>query len=108
MLDENGKPMNYYKNGKKTALIYTMNVPEEALDAYHYRDILGYTNAFPMKMVFGHCEELYVCNTYQFKDYSRYAINMFKEEDKAKHREAHFPIDLQNAFDLGKHLVEIA
>ncbi len=93
---------------KKTALIYTMNVPEEALGAYHYRDILGNTNALPMKMVFGHCEELYVCNTYQFKDYSRYAINMFKEEDKAAYRDAHFQIDLQNAFDLGKRLVEMS
>ena len=106
VLDENGKPDNYYKNGKKTALIYTMNVPAEALDTYHYPDILGKTNAFPMKMVFGHCEELYICNTYQFKDYSRYAINMFKEEDKAAYRDAHFQIDLQNAFDLGKQLVE--
>ena len=108
MLDENGKPDNYYKNGKKTALLYTMNVPAEALDAYHYRDTLRNTNAFPMQMVFGHCEELYVCNTYQFKDYSRYAFNLFKEEDKAAYRDAHFPIDLQNAFDLGKRLVEIA
>lgn len=41
-----------------------------------------------------------------YYDYSRYAINMFKEEDKAAYRDAHFQIDLQNAFDLGKRLVE--
>ena len=105
-LDENGKPDNYFKNGKKTAMIYTMNVPENALDAYHYRELLG-LNANCMKMVFGHCEELYVCNTYQFKDYSKYAINMFKEEDKALYRKEHFPIDLQNAFELGKRLAEM-
>lgn len=105
VLDENGKPNNYFKNGKKTAMIYTMNVPEEALDAYNYPQILK-ANADCMKMVFGHCEELYICNTYQFKDYSKYDINMFKEEDKARHRKDHFPIDLQNAFDLGKRLAE--
>ncbi len=105
VLDENGKPNNYFKNGKKTAMIYTMNVPEEALDAYNYPQILK-ANADCMKMVFGHCEELYICNTYQFKDYSKYDINMFKEEDKARHRKDHFPIDLQNAFALGKRLAE--
>lgn len=105
VLDENGKPNNYFKNGKKTAMIYTMNVPEQALNAYNYPTILK-ANSDCMKMVFGHCEELYICNTYQFKDYSRYAINMFKEEDKARHRKEHFPIDLQNAFDLGKRLAE--
>ncbi|MBQ8036067.1 MAG: flavodoxin family protein [Proteobacteria bacterium] len=105
VLDENGKPNNYFKNGKKTAMIYTMNVPEEALDAYNYPQILK-ANADCMKMVFGHCEELYICNTYQFKDYSKYDINMFKEDDKARHRKDHFPIDLQNAFDLGKRLAE--
>ena len=62
ILDENGKPNNYFKNGKKTAMIYTMNVPEEALDAYNYPQILK-ANADCMKMVFGHCEELYICNT---------------------------------------------
>ena len=31
MLDENGKPMNFHKKVLPTALIYTMNVPEEYL-----------------------------------------------------------------------------
>ncbi len=61
-----------------------------------------------MSLVFGHCESLFVCNTYQFKNYSRYAINLFKEEDKAKYRDEHFNIDLENAFNLGKRLVKMA
>ena len=61
-----------------------------------------------MSLVFGHCESLFVCNTYQFKDYSRYASNLFKEEDKAKYRDEHFQIDLDNAYSLGKRLVEMA
>jgi multimeric flavodoxin WrbA len=107
MLDENGKPMNFHKKVLPTALIYTMNVPEEFLGNYHYKEAFS-AHESAMSLVFGHCESLFVCNTYQFKDYSKYAINMFKEEDKARHRDAHFPIDLQNAFDLGKRLVEMA
>lgn len=32
----------------------------------------------------------------------------FSEEDKRRYRDEHFPTDLQNAFDLGKRLVEKA
>ena len=102
MLDENGKPIKVLP----TALIYTMNVPEELLDQYHYREALA-AHESAMSLVFGHCESLFVCNTYQFKDYSRYAFNVFKEEDKAKYRDEHFHIDLENAYNLGKRLVEM-
>ena len=30
----------------------------------------------------------------------------FKEEDKLHHRDEHFPLDLKNAYDLGKRLVK--
>ncbi len=36
----------------------------------------------------------------------KFAMTMFKEEDKRKHRDEHFPVDLQNAYELGKRLVE--
>ena len=49
-----------------------------------------------------------VCNTYQFSDYSRYAMTVFKEEDKRKYRDEHFETDLQNAYELGKRLVKKA
>ncbi len=46
--------------------------------------------------------------SYEFNDYSRYDFNLFSEEEKRKHREAHYGIDLQNAYELGKRLVEKA
>ena len=61
-----------------------------------------------MNEVFGYCETLYAYNTYQFNDYSRYDFTLFDEADKRKYRDEHFSIDLQNAFDLGKRLVEKA
>ena len=61
-----------------------------------------------MRENFGHSEMLCACYTYQFNDYSRYAVTVFDEADKRRHHDEHFPTDLQNAFDLGKHLVEEA
>lgn len=46
------------------------------------------------------------CYTYQFNDYSRYAVTVFDEADKRRYHDEHFPIDLQNAYDFGKRLVE--
>ncbi|MBQ6155317.1 MAG: flavodoxin family protein [Bacteroidales bacterium] len=92
---------------KRTAMIFTMNIPEEAMADWKYPVLLG-SCADQLRQNFGHSETLYACNTYQFNDYSRYAMTVFKEEDKRRHRDEHFPIDLQNAYELGKRLVEQA
>ncbi len=89
---------------KQTAMIFTMNIPEEAMPEWNYPVLLG-TCGDQLRANFGHCETLYVCNTYQFNDYSRYAMTMFNEEAKRKFRDEHFPIDLQNAYELGQRLV---
>ena len=58
-----------------------------------------------MGMVLGGCEILYSCDTYQFKDYSKYYAGMWDERQKAEHREQQFPVDMKNAYELGKRLV---
>ena len=35
-----------------------------------------------MGLIMEYCETLNICNTYQFKDHSRYDITLFNEEDK--------------------------
>ena len=92
---------------KKTAMIYTMNCPAEMLEQVNYPTLLS-PNEQALKMLFGYCETLCACNTYQFTDYSRYDVTMFKEEDKARQREEQFPKDLQKAYELGKRLVKLA
>ena len=57
-------------------------------------------------MMFGSCETLYACDTYQFTDYSKYYAGMWDEKRKAEHRDKQFPIDLQNAYELGKRLCQ--
>lgn len=90
-----------------TAMIYTMNCPESMVEQVNYPTLLS-PNEDALKMLFGYCETLCACNTYQFTDYSRYDVPMFSEENKAKQREEQFPKDLQNAFELGRRLVNIA
>ena len=78
-----------------------------ATEEWKYPVLLG-TCEKQLKENFGHSETLYACNTYQFTDYSRYAMTMFKEEDKRQYRDAHWQTDLQNAYELGKRLVGMA
>ncbi|MBR1792074.1 MAG: flavodoxin family protein [Bacteroidales bacterium] len=92
---------------KQTAMIFTMNIAEKDMPEWNYPVLLG-SCANQLRENFGHSETLYACDTYQFPDYSRYAVSVFREEDKRRHHDEHFPIDLQNAFQLGLRLVASA
>ena len=94
-------------NPKHTACIFTMNCPREYMAHINYPILLGNT-AEGLKHVYGFGEALYICNTYQFDDYSQMQFDMFKEEDKRAYRDAHFQEDLDRAKDLGRRLVEEA
>ena len=54
-----------------------------------------------MTRIFGSCESLWVTDTYQFSDYSKYMSTLFDPETKKRHREEQFPKDCANAFGLG-------
>ena len=88
-----------------TGLIFTMNLPKEVMQRSGYDALFSrYQSQFER---FGGSAEVLISNdTYQFDDYSKYNAPMFDEKHKAKVREEQFPIDLQNAFDLGVRLVQ--
>lgn len=90
-----------------TAMIYTLGCTENMLTECHYLDMFAETEKF-FNMLFGYGETLYAYNTYQFDDYSKYDVVDFAEPMKIKHREEHWHKDLQNAYELGKRLVEKA
>jgi multimeric flavodoxin WrbA len=99
-----GKPSSF---GKKinTAFIYTMNAPSFALP------LIGYTKLFNnnkklMKRIFGSCASLAATSTYQFDDYSKYAMTYFDGKKRLKRRETVFVEDCKKAFALGKKLCE--
>lgn len=106
-VDENGNRIPPVKYPKQTAMIFTMNIKEQMLKDWHYDILLG-TCSEQMKAGFINCETLCACDTYQFNDYSKYAANVFNEEAKRKQRDEHFPVDLNNAYLLGRRLVNNA
>ena len=90
-----------------TAMLYTMNCPDWLFDKVNYPTILA-PDKETLQIIFGYCESFYAFDTYQFTDYSKYDMTLFDEKAKRKQREEQFPKDLQNAFDLGKRLTEMA
>jgi hypothetical protein len=49
---------------------------------------------------------MYVTDTYQFSDYTKYVAPKFDVEAKAKRRAQEFPKDCQKAFEMGERFVE--
>jgi len=88
-----------------TGVIFTMNCPEELANKINYNIILD-ENVKSLNHIMGYAEGLYSYDTYQFADYSKYNCDLFDEKVKAEVREKQFPKDLENAFSLGKRLVE--
>ena len=85
------------------AFIYTMNATEETSYQIGYHDIHDHFE-MGLSMVFTKPEHLYVYNTYQFRDYSKYVSDAFDETEKRNVRQTQFPKDLENAFELGKRV----
>lgn len=91
---------NLFKRKIPTGFIYTMNVNQNRLEEVGYeRNLKGTEMA--MKRIFGASESLFVTDTYQFDDYSKYETSAFNEEEKAKRRKEVFPEDCQKAFEMG-------
>jgi multimeric flavodoxin WrbA len=85
------------------SFIYTMNVPEKFIEK------IGYVNYFRItenlaERVIGETESIYVTDTYQFDDYSKYVSTVFNPEEKLKRRTDFFPKDCEKAFEMGASL----
>ncbi|MDF2636268.1 MAG: NADPH-dependent reductase [Pelosinus sp.] len=83
-----------------TGFIYTMNVDDNRLQEMGYEHHFGNTE-MALARTFGSSESLYVTDTYQFNDYSKYVVTAFDPIKKAKRKEEVFPIDCKKAFDMG-------
>ena len=97
-----GKYVTNLKEPKKCGLIIDGNFSAEYAEA-------GYgsrfeTERYSFEFVFGNCELQLVPETYQFTDYSKYHANSFDERVRAERREKYFPIDLQNAYEMGRRI----
>jgi multimeric flavodoxin WrbA len=100
--DDYTKP--FFTGTKKTAFIYTMNVPESMFDE------IGYTDRFEsyettLKLYFGNAVHMVSTETLQVTDYSKYHMAAFNEADRKKRREEIFPNDCEKAYELGKSMI---
>ena len=82
-----------------------MNAPAFALGLIGYRKLFR-DNQNLMKRCFGNAESLVVTSTYQFDDYSKYAMTLLNGEKRLKRHQTVFVEDCQKAFELGKKLCE--
>ena len=100
-----GKPSSF---GKKinTAFIYTMNAPAFALPFIGYSHYIR-QNQKLLKRVFGNSKSQIITSTYQFDDYSKYAMTLFSGEKRLKRHETVFVEDCKKASLLGKNLVAL-
>ncbi len=88
-----------------TAFIYTMNVDVQTMHEWGYPYLFG-THEKYLKLLGGTFESLTATDTYQFKDYTKYAAAKFDEPHKASVRETQFPVDCRNAFELGARIAD--
>lgn len=86
-----------------TGFIYTMNVDDNLLHEMGYKRHLNLTE-MALKKTFGAVESLFVTDTYQFDDYSKYVVTSFDPKKKANRRKEEFPNDCKKAFEMGARL----
>lgn len=100
--DDHSKPLS---PPKKTAMLYTMNMPERLHEEYNYKRIFHqYENL--LTHTFKHSTTLYSSETLMVKDYSRYHMAGFDENKLKLRHEQIFAQDCQRAFDLGAALAK--
>lgn len=85
--------------------IYTLGVTEQKLQQLSWMDAIDYTN-FLLEHFLGKTETLFVTDTYQFDDYSKYVATAFDAEAKLKRKMEVFPQDCKKAFALGQRLAK--
>lgn len=93
---------NYFKRKVNVGMFVTMNANEEFYEKMYKEKFEEY--AIEFKQLNGEvC--LYPCyNTLQVADYSKFNMSSFDESAKKKTHDELFPVDLQNAYNLGMQL----
>ena len=106
-------PLTTYEAGYKTLTqkrfpvqtIYTMNVTENEATAFHYPELFERVEQF-VAHVFTTPKRLVAYNTYQFKDYRQYKVEVFSEKEKSAWRDTQFPQDQQIAYEAGHNIIQ--
>lgn len=99
--------LKYSKDGRSlfprrinTAMIYTMNAPDQILQRIGYDRMFAMTQ-MTLGMHFGACELLLSSDTLQYSDYDKYEAEAFDKNAKLQRHTKVFPDDCTRAFALG-------
>ena len=87
----------------KTATIYDMNITEEYFKHRGYSEILNYFERC-IERIFTKPDSLYVFDTCQFEDFSKYRVGNFDEYVKKDRRDKIFPLDCEKAYEMGRKM----
>lgn len=88
----------------RTAFVYTMNAQEDVMKRIGYPERFRTMEDIAAHLL-GHKPYVqYVCDTWQFRDYSKYKSDAFSAEEKAKVKEDIFPQDCEKARQIGRNL----
>lgn len=91
-----------------TGIIYSMNITKDQAERVHLFSNLEKYQRSVTEVLGCKPELLYVYNTWQFSDYSKYESSIFSEDDKRRQKEEQFPLDCRAAHTLGVKLAEQA
>ena len=92
----------YFMGKVNVGLIYTMNASGSYVDTLIKPMAKGIEGTF--RFLNGTVKTYLSCNTTQVADYSKYSMAGFDVEKKKETLEKQFPIDLEEAYKLGKEL----
>ncbi len=98
--------MPFIRGTKKTAFIYTMNMPEAIFEQV---GMSGKFQSYEMmlKMYYGNSVYLTSTETLQANDYGKYHLASFNEAERKERRKTVFPDDCRKAFEIGKALANV-
>jgi multimeric flavodoxin WrbA len=99
-----GKHSSLLNKRLPSVFFYTMGMPESSMKKMGYPEQLGLTQTL-LSRVIGESVALYVTDTLQFDDYSKYVSSAFDPVEKAKRHDGVFPEDCKKAFDMGVKLL---
>lgn len=93
---------NYFHGKVNVGMFLTMNATEEFYDKLYKEKFIDYANEF--RLLNGEVCLYPAYNTLQVKDYSKFDMSSFNEEEKKETHEKCFPLDLEKVYTLGAKL----
>lgn len=106
-LSYDSKERSAFSRNIQTGFVYTMGVPNNMIGTMGYSYLFN-TNRSYLELLHGRSEYLISADNYQFNDYSKYAASNFDAAHKKRIKEKQFPVDCENAYELGKRLADLS